>query len=318
MSYSHDNDEHRDWVLALATRLRSNGVDVCLDRWDVTLGGNLARFMERTADNSYRVITVISDVYAHKADEREGGTGFEAQMLSARLYQNLGTNQVVPLIRNNSANPPLLPAFLGGRLWLDFRDASIEEESYEKLLRELYQVPIEVAPPLGPNPFEGRNATDAGLAIRNSPSRWCNPGLTGDIEFVFTQNSGNHTIGSGQCQFTLNVSTRGADSVYVYRDPSNIQHVALIEGVKGRESLLGDVSQLDTSSRTVEAGIGDVIILHNNDGYWAAVYVSSIWEREALNRERVIRFRYTIQSDRTPDLSESSAFLLSEIRGKSD
>jgi hypothetical protein len=37
MSYSHDDDEHRDWVLQLSSRLRGNGVDVCLDRWDVTL-----------------------------------------------------------------------------------------------------------------------------------------------------------------------------------------------------------------------------------------------------------------------------------------
>ncbi|MBX7431586.1 toll/interleukin-1 receptor domain-containing protein [Mycobacterium sp. Y57] len=36
MSYSHDDDEHKDWVLQLASRLRGNGVDVCLDRWDVS------------------------------------------------------------------------------------------------------------------------------------------------------------------------------------------------------------------------------------------------------------------------------------------
>ncbi|WP_424386344.1 hypothetical protein [Mycolicibacter algericus] len=32
MSYSHDDDQHRDWVLQLSSRLRGNGVDVCLDR----------------------------------------------------------------------------------------------------------------------------------------------------------------------------------------------------------------------------------------------------------------------------------------------
>lgn len=34
ISYSHDNDEHKEWVLQLATRLRSNGIDVILDRWN--------------------------------------------------------------------------------------------------------------------------------------------------------------------------------------------------------------------------------------------------------------------------------------------
>lgn len=31
VSYSHDNEEHKEWVLQLATRLRSNGVDIILD-----------------------------------------------------------------------------------------------------------------------------------------------------------------------------------------------------------------------------------------------------------------------------------------------
>lgn len=35
ISYSHDNELHKNWVLQLATRLRSNGVDVLLDRWNL-------------------------------------------------------------------------------------------------------------------------------------------------------------------------------------------------------------------------------------------------------------------------------------------
>ncbi|TON86748.1 hypothetical protein CGH50_21300, partial [Vibrio parahaemolyticus] len=33
-SYSHDSEEHKAWVLALATRLEENGVAVTLDQWD--------------------------------------------------------------------------------------------------------------------------------------------------------------------------------------------------------------------------------------------------------------------------------------------
>ena len=43
ISYSHDNDEQKDWFLQLATRLRSNGVDVILDRWNIKLGSYLWR-----------------------------------------------------------------------------------------------------------------------------------------------------------------------------------------------------------------------------------------------------------------------------------
>ena len=92
MLYSHDDHEHKDWVLQLSSRLRGNGVDVCLDRWDVTLGRNLAHFMERAADDTYRVIAVVSETYSSKCNDRSGGAGVEAQMLSARLYDQLDSD----------------------------------------------------------------------------------------------------------------------------------------------------------------------------------------------------------------------------------
>lgn len=155
MSYSHGSNEHSDWVLALATRLKSNGVDACLNRWDATIGGNLAHFTELAANSSYQIIAIISKTFARKADEREGDAEFEAQILSARLYNDLGADQVIPLIRNNSAIPALLPAFLSGRFWIGFRGEESVEVSYEKLLGQIHQVPVEIAPLLGANPFAG-------------------------------------------------------------------------------------------------------------------------------------------------------------------
>lgn len=304
MSYSHDSDEHINWVVALATRLRSNGVDVCLDRWDVSLGGNLAHFMERAANSSYQVIVVVSESYARKSNEREGGAGVEAQMLSARLYSKLDSDQIIPVLRNNGAGEPLMPAFLGGRLWSDFRDEASAEEEYAQLLRKIHGVPVEVAPPLGSNPFDGKSAVEASIEIRNSSSRWLSPGLSGEVEFVHSQNSGEYTLGSGQCQFTIKTQVLSPSSLRIYRDPTDIQHVAVIEGVGERTTLLSDVSQFDTSNRIARANIGDAVVLHNQHGYWAIVYVTELFEREGLNREEVMRFHYFIQPDRSSDLSQ--------------
>lgn len=303
MSYSHDGAEHEDWVLGLASRLRANGVDVCLDRWDVSLGGNLALFMERAADTTYRVIAVVSAEYARKADARIGGAGVEAQMISAGLYENLGSDRVIPVLRNNPDEPPAIPAFLGGRLWIDFRDPVSIENEYEKLLREIHGVPIDAAPPLGKNPFEGRTDVEARLAIRNSPDRWHSPTLRGDVEFAYSQNSGRYRLGSGTAEFTLDVGERGLGIVQVLNDPVDIANVAVINRVRERTELLTDVSQFDTSSRIVDARPGDAIVLHNRNGFWALAYVTKIYVREALNREQVIEFRYVIQPNRTPDLS---------------
>jgi len=46
ISYSHDSEEHKNWVLQLATRLRLNGVDIILDSWNLKLGSDIASFME--------------------------------------------------------------------------------------------------------------------------------------------------------------------------------------------------------------------------------------------------------------------------------
>jgi hypothetical protein len=47
VSYSWDDEPHTHWVEALANRLRGDGVDVTLDRWDLQPGDRLPAFMDR-------------------------------------------------------------------------------------------------------------------------------------------------------------------------------------------------------------------------------------------------------------------------------
>lgn len=82
------------WVLQLASRLRENRVHVCLDRWDVTLGGNLAHFMERAADDPYHVVAVVSETYSSKCNGRSDGAGVETQMLSELSEEPAGSRSV--------------------------------------------------------------------------------------------------------------------------------------------------------------------------------------------------------------------------------
>lgn len=302
MSYSHDDEEHKDWVLQLAYRLREDGVDVCLDRWDVALGGNLAHFMERAADDSYRVIAVVSETYCRKSDGRSGGAGVEAQMMSGRLYDQLESSAVIPLIRNNPHAE--LPAFLSGRLWQDFRDPTTHEAAYARLLRDIHGIAVDVAPPVGRNPFEGRTEVEASLEVRNSPGRWHSPAFQGDVEFVYSQNSGNYKLGSGTTEFTLNLGKRGLGTVYALNDPADIAHIAMICNPRERTELLTDVSQFDTSSRIVDASQCDAVVLHNRNGFWALILISRIYARMALDQESVIEFGYAIQPNRMPDFSE--------------
>lgn len=153
ISYSHDNELHKNWVLQLATRLRSNGVDVLLDRWNLKLGQDLAAFMERGLSSSHRVLCICSETYVTKANDGEGGVGYEKQIITDELLGDLNTNWVIPVIRNN---PQLkkVPSFLAGRMYVSFEDDKLYETRYEEVLRELLDEPLLPIPPLGPNPFK--------------------------------------------------------------------------------------------------------------------------------------------------------------------
>lgn len=151
ISYSHDSPEHRRWVLELGTKLVQNGVDVILDQWDLTPGDNFTQFMEAGVRDRDWVLVICTDNYVRKANDREGGVGYEVQIVTAQLVKNLGINKFIPIIRHASAQEKM-PTFLGGRVYIDFTDDSQFNEKFNDLLRKLYGVPIEEKPPLGEKP----------------------------------------------------------------------------------------------------------------------------------------------------------------------
>ncbi len=102
VSYSHDTELHRDWVLRLATRLVANGVDIILDQWDLTLGSDLPRFMESGLTAADRVLAVCTSQYVEKANAGIGGVGYEKMILTAQIMKNITADRIIPIIRSNT------------------------------------------------------------------------------------------------------------------------------------------------------------------------------------------------------------------------
>jgi hypothetical protein len=154
ISYSHDSQQHRDWVRTLATALRTNGIDAVLDQWDLSPGQDIAAFMAggiRTAD---RVVLVCTGPYVSKAEAGTGGVGYERLIVTAEVVGSIDTIKFIPIVRNN-AKERKVPNFLGPRLYIDFSYDAQYPEKLEELLREVHQAPAVVRPPLGDNPFRG-------------------------------------------------------------------------------------------------------------------------------------------------------------------
>lgn len=152
ISYSHDSPEHKQWVSELAAQLRRNGIDAILDQWDIGLGDDITRFMERGIVEADRVLVVCTVKYVSKANAEEGGVGYERMIVNAELIQNLGTDKFIPIIRQASGKEKT-PNFLGTRVYADFTSDTQFDVECEKLILELHEMPILEKPSLGKKPF---------------------------------------------------------------------------------------------------------------------------------------------------------------------
>lgn len=152
ISYSHESPEHKRWISELAARLRHNGIDAILDQWDLGLGDDITRFMERGIVDADRVLVICTDQYVKKANADEGGVGYERMIVNAELVRNLGTDKFIPIIRQASGKEKT-PTFLGTRVYADFTNDNQFDTECEKLIRELHEMPIVEKPPLGESSF---------------------------------------------------------------------------------------------------------------------------------------------------------------------
>lgn len=150
VSYSHDSPEHKRWVTDFSSNLVKNGIEVILDQWDLGLGDDVPKFMEKSVSSSDRVLMICTEPYVRKADDGVGGVGYEAMVVTGELVQNIGTSKFIPVIRQKAAEK-ILPRSMSTRFYVDM--SLDNQEQFEDLLRELHQAPAVEKPALGKNPF---------------------------------------------------------------------------------------------------------------------------------------------------------------------
>lgn len=155
VSYSWTNPDHEAWVLQLSTELRESGVDVILDKWDLKEGHDAHAFMEKmvTDPDIKKVILVCDRAYADKANGRSGGVGTEAQIISGEIYEKQAQDKFVAIVtERDEEGKAYVPAYYRSRIHIDLSDPSTYAESFEQLLRWVYDQPLYMKPELGEKP----------------------------------------------------------------------------------------------------------------------------------------------------------------------
>ncbi|HEX9425575.1 MAG TPA: toll/interleukin-1 receptor domain-containing protein [Pyrinomonadaceae bacterium] len=207
MSYSWDDDPHREWVHILAKRLRADGVDVSLDRWDTVPGDQLPAFMERAIRQNNFVVIICTPRYKRRSDAREGGVGYEGDIMTAEVMTSQNHRKFIPVLRSGEWGLSA-PTWLSGKYYIDLSGDPYSERDYEDLVRTLLGI-RETAPPLG-EPMATLGASqsaDAGLTTAK-PAQFEDIKVTRVIVEEITEPRNDGTKGSALYSVPFALSRR--------------------------------------------------------------------------------------------------------------
>lgn len=154
ISYARSTSDHTAWVKAVATHLRSVGVDARLDVWHLRHGMDVAQWMCNELDMADRVLLICDQLYAQKADGRHGGIGWEIRVIQGDLLQSQHTNpdKFVPIVITDEVAEGM-PAFIKTVYCLHWPLRRRDDTSlFDELVRIIYRAQ-EDAPPLGQAPY---------------------------------------------------------------------------------------------------------------------------------------------------------------------
>ncbi len=150
LSYSWDDERHKERVLALAQRLRNDGLPAWLDRFTPFPAEGWPRWMQEEIARAQFVLCVVTKAYAERfqghSPPGEGlGANWEGAIITGDLYQRAGRNdKFIPVLFD-----PEDAAYLPHPLREYARFLVSEPKSYTSLYRLLTSQPDVLPSPIG-------------------------------------------------------------------------------------------------------------------------------------------------------------------------
>jgi len=133
ISYSWDSDKHIERVSHLVKLLKRSGIQVVWDQ-DLALGKRIPSFMEESLQKCSQVLFICTPNYKQKADGRNGGVGYETNVITGELYRDHNDVKYIPVLFEGDWDTSM-PVWADGKLGADLRTESMRE--YDKLLDAL-------------------------------------------------------------------------------------------------------------------------------------------------------------------------------------
>ncbi len=129
---------------------------------------------------------------------------------------------------------------------------------------------------------------------------------SGRVTFAYTSNNGIRAIGAGNMLFETKWSNASDVSIHAYNDPPSIDGIALATGAVDIADVR-DAARFDYSSRHVTPRTGQIILLRNRKGIYAAIQVLAIRATSHGSSVDEVTFRYVILPDGSRDFSRAAS-----------
>ncbi len=133
-----------------------------------------------------------------------------------------------------------------------------------------------------------------------------NQSTHGEARFDHLSHNGRFRIGEGAYMFETMWSRAGGSSVHCLNDPPSVRGVALASR-RAKLADLKDVAALDFTSRVRTPVEGQIVILQNVNGFYAAVEVIDVKDEGHGDVENQLFFRYWILTDGSTNFSTVDA-----------
>jgi hypothetical protein len=152
ISYAWESGEYREWVRRLAARFCEDGVEARLDYWHLQPTDTIPEFMNREVRQADWVLVLCSPAYKSKVHateegQRSTGVGWEARLLTSRLFIS-SENKILAALAKG-AWTEAAPDFLQGQIYSDLSDPRTFEANYKTLLQRITGT-FEPPPPVRP------------------------------------------------------------------------------------------------------------------------------------------------------------------------
>ena len=167
VSYSWDDDSHKEWVRVLATHLRGDGVATVLDQWHAVPGDQLSAFMEREIRENHYVLIVCTPNYRLKSDGRQGGVGYEGDIMTAEIFTSGNHRKFIPVLARGTWEEAA-PSWVKGKFYVDLSTPANYKKNYPNLTSTMLGT-RSVAPPLRKRSAP-RSAKPAAKSLSEGPA----------------------------------------------------------------------------------------------------------------------------------------------------